>query len=201
LPDGTSAVLGRIRSCPSFLSVGTVEPRKGYAQELAAFDLLWQQGREVCLVIIGSQGWLVDDLAVRLRNHPELNRHLFWLETISDQYLETLYAACTCLLAVSEAEGFGLPLVEAARHKLPVIARDIPVFREIMGAHAFYFSGQEPDSIAVTVDRWLSLRREGKQPKSDTLRWTTWKESAKRLQAIVVGDDCYITIAPTERRT
>ena len=201
LPGSAIAVLDCVRSNPSFLVVGTVEPRKGHAQALAAFDFLWQRGREVCLIIVGSQGWQVEDLAARLRNHPQLSRRLFWLETISDEYLEELYSASTCLLAASEAEGFGLPLVEAARHKVPVIARDIPIFRELMGTHAFYFSGKEPESIAEVVENWLSLYRKDRHPKSDTLQWLTWKQSAKRLQEIVVGDDCYITIAPTARNT
>lgn len=196
LPKDAAAVLDRIRNCTSFLSVGTVEPRKGYSQAVEAFNRLWQQGRDVCLVIVGSQGWQVDDLAATLRNHPQLGDRLFWLEKISDEYLERLYAACTCLLAASEGEGFGLPLVEAARHKLPIIARDIPVFREIMGERAFYFSARDPGSIAAAIDQWLLLHGKGKHPKSDALEWVTWKQSAKHLQQVVLGDECYLSIEP-----
>ena len=57
---------------------------------------------------------------------------MLWLEGISDEYLDKVYAASTCLIAASEGEGFGLPLIEAAQHKLPIIARDIPVFREVV---------------------------------------------------------------------
>ena len=98
------------------------------------------------------------------------------------------------LLAPSEAEGFGLSLIEAARHKLPIIARDIRVFREVAGENAFYFSGDAPEAIASAIDRWLSLYRQNKHPKSDSLRWVTWEQSAKRLQEIVLGDESYIAI-------
>ena len=49
----------------------------------------------------------------------------FRLQGISDEYLEQVYAASTCLIAASINEGFGLPLIEAARHGIPIVARDI----------------------------------------------------------------------------
>ncbi len=62
-----------------------------------------------------------------------------------------MYDAAQCLLAASEAEGFGLPLIEAAQHGLPVMARDIPVFREVAGDHAFYFDGTDPEHLADAI--------------------------------------------------
>ena len=38
--------------------VGTVEPRKGHLQALAAFDLLWQMHKDVRLLVVGREGWL-----------------------------------------------------------------------------------------------------------------------------------------------
>ena len=70
LPDDARTMLDRLRNGSSFLSVGTVEPRKGHAQLLAAFEILWRQGRNVCLIIVGSQGWLVDHLAAKLQIRP-----------------------------------------------------------------------------------------------------------------------------------
>ena len=108
--------------------VGTIEPRKEHAQTLAAFEQLWEEGVNANLIIVGQQGWLVDAFGSNVRHHPELSKRLFWLEGISDEYLEKVYKTSTCLIAASEGEGFGLPLIEAAQHKLPIIARDIPVF-------------------------------------------------------------------------
>ena len=81
----------------------------------------------------------IPTIVEKLRHHPELGKRLFWLEGISDEYLEKVYATCVCLIAASEDEGFGLPLIEAARHRIPILARDIPVFREVAGDHASYF--------------------------------------------------------------
>jgi len=181
VPDSAYTVLEKLNAKSSFLMVGTVEPRKGHAQALAGFEQLWHQGVAANLVIVGKQGWLLDQLTEKLRYHPELNKQLFWLEGISDEYLEKLYAASCCLIVASEGEGFGLPLIEAAQHKLPIIARDIPVFREVAGEHALYFSGLKPSDLAHTVSEWLSLNSNGIAPQSVSMPWLTWRESAQQL--------------------
>ena len=181
LPGNASTVIAGLRTRPSFLMVGTVEPRKGHAQALAAFEALWAQGENVNLAIVGKQGWMVDRLAEKLRAHPELGNRLFWLEDISDEFLEKVYAASTCLIAASEGEGFGLPLIEAARHKLPIIARDIPVFREVAGGHAAYFDGKAPGDLAHCIIAWLRLHAAGRHPTSAGMPCLTWAESAKQL--------------------
>ncbi len=181
LPDNANHVIEEFAHRPTFLMVGTLEPRKGQAQALDAFELSWKQGVDANLVIVGKQGWMVEQLAERLRQHAELNKRLFWLEGISDEYLEKVYAASTCLIAASEGEGFGLPLIEAAQHKLPIIARDIPVFSEVAGEYAFYFSGKEPNDLALAISDWLKHYATGKHPTSETMPWLTWKESARQL--------------------
>lgn len=183
-----SEQLDAIVRCPSFLMVGTLEPRKAQAQALAAFDLLWSQGVEVNLVIVGEQGWLVDELAERLRSHPLRERHLFWLESIDDEMQERVYGACTCLLAVSLDEGYGLPLVEAARHELPILARDIPVFREVAGEHAHYFSTLSPQGLAQSVREWLRLFRQDRHIKSDAMLWMTWAQATHEMLDLVLHD-------------
>jgi glycosyltransferase involved in cell wall biosynthesis len=165
--------------------VGTLEPRKGHAQVLDAFEQLWRDKHEMNLVLVGKQGWLVESLTERLRNHPEMNNRLFWLEGISDEYLEAVYADSTCLIAASYGEGFGLPLIEAAQHKLPIIARDIRVFREVAGEHAFYFSAATSDELAQSITDWLALYRTKEHPRSDQMSWLTWKDSAWQLSRIL----------------
>ena len=132
---------------------------------------------------------MVDALAHALRSHSEVGKRLFWLEGISDDYLDKIYAASTCLIAASEGEGFGLPLIEAARHKLPIIARDIPVFREVAGENAFYFSGASPKGLATAVRQWLSLNAEGKAPSSEGISVLTWAESTHQLLSVVIPSE------------
>ena len=124
---------------------------------------------------------MVNDLVNKLNNHPELNKRLFWLQGVSDEYLARLYAVSTCLIAASEGEGFGLPLIEAAKHKLPIIARDIPVFREVAEEHACYFQGKEPEQLARTLQEWLSLEAGVKLYSSGSIKWLTWQQSKQSL--------------------
>jgi len=184
--EDAKAVLNAISAHPSFLIVGTLEPRKGHRQILDAFEQLWAQDVEVNLVIVGKQGWKMELLIDRLRHHSRLGQNLFWLNGISDEYLEKIYAASTCLIAASEGEGFGLPLIEAAQHKLPIIARDIPVFREVAGEYAYYFSGLEPQALADAIKRWLELNSEGKAPQSDDMPWLTWRQSTQQLLTAIL---------------
>lgn len=186
MPDDAQDVLSHLLDKPSFLMVSTIEPRKGHAQTLAAFETLWDEGREINLVIVGKRGWLVDNLVARLEAHPAKGRTLFWLEGISDEYLEKIYSASTCLIAASEGEGFGLPLIEAAQHHLPMIIRDLPVFREIAGEHAFYFQGLSSEELAQAVRSWLELFERGEHPTSVTMPWLTWEKSAEQLKTVLI---------------
>jgi len=186
MPDDAEGVLSTLINRPSFLMVGTLEPRKGYAQALAAFEELLAESVDANMVIVGKQGWMMELLVERLRHHPELGKHLFWLEGISNEYLEKVYAACTCLIFASEGEGFGLPLTEAAQHKLPIIARDIPVFREVAGEHAFYFRGLDSHSLANAISEWLALNAKGLAPQSVGMPWLTWRQSAEQLLARIL---------------
>lgn len=197
MPEGAQAVLGHLARTPGFLMVSTVEPRKGHQQALAAFELLWARGVEAALIVVGKPGWN-QAINTLLHDHPQLGKRLFWLRGISDEYLERVYAASTCLLAASEGEGFGLPIVEAAQHKLPIIARDLPVFREIAGEHAFYFSGCEPAQLAAAVENWLALDAQGLAPQSSGIHWQTWVDSAGRLKRILAGHDQYRQWLPKE---
>ncbi|NLY09868.1 MAG: glycosyltransferase [Tissierellia bacterium] len=181
LPDNANNVIKAIYSRPSFLMVGTLEPRKGHSQVLAAFERLWNKGMNINLVIVGKRGWMTEKLVETISKHYELNKRLFWLDGASDEYLEILYDACTCLINASEGEGFGLPIIEAAKHNLPIISRDIPVFREVAGEHAYYFNGLEPEAVEKCIKDWLSLYEKGKHPVSKNINWLTWKETAQQL--------------------
>ena len=161
--------------------VGTLEPRKGHREVLQAFDLLWKDGVDVSLTLVGKEGWMVSELIDLLRHHPRLNTHLFWLQGISDGYLERIYDNSRCLIAASHGEGFGLPLIEAAQHDLPVIARDIPIFREVAGDGALFFADSSPESLKESIVHLISLYEKGQHPKPSLMTWLSWAESAKKL--------------------
>jgi len=174
--------------------VGTIEPRKGHLQAIEAFDRLWAEGVDVNLVIVGKEGWkpLADAdrrtlprVMARLSGHPELGRRLLWPSDVDDATLQRIYGTSACLIFASEGEGFGLPLIEAARHDLPLLVRDLPVFREVAGAAAAYFDGLDGDALARAVQDWLALRRDERHPRPQAMRWMTWQENAGQLLALL----------------
>lgn len=190
LPDDAEQTLRAFRSSPTFLMVGTLEPRKGYSQALDAFEQLWQAGVDVNLVIVGREGWKalpdsmrrdIPETVRRMANHAEKGKHFFWLDGISDEYLEQVYASCVCLVSASYGEGFGLPLIEAARHHVPLIVRDIPVFREVAGEHAYYFTAQNGSELAAAIQAWLVLHASQQVPESAKIEFLTWQQSARNL--------------------
>jgi glycosyltransferase involved in cell wall biosynthesis len=122
-----------------------------------------------------------DAFCARLRKHPESGKRLIWLDNATDAQLQKLYSTCSCLIAASEGEGFGLPLIEAARHDLPILARDIPVFREVAGEFATYFDGSSPENLCHALESWLLANKAGNVERSKNLAFLTWSESATAL--------------------
>ena len=171
---------------PTFLMVGTIEPRKGHAQTLSAFELLWAEGVDVNLVIIGKAGWHMEETISRLRGHAEAGLRLHWLERADDATLVSMYHGSRALLAPSEGEGFGLPLIEAAQYGLSILARDIPIFREVAGSHASYFSGLSARALADAVRQWLDMDAGGVAPSSSGMPWLSWRDSSRQLVEVVI---------------
>ena len=172
----------------TFVMVGTVEPRKGHAQMLRVFHALWKQDANVNLVIVGKLGWMSDDVGATIRASPEHERRLFWFENANDLLLNGIYAEADALVAASYGEGFGLPLIEAAMKNVHVIARDIPVFREVCGSHAFFFADGDDDAITAAMTTWLDLFSRGKAPSPRGMRHVDWAESARQLLAITLDE-------------
>jgi alpha-1,2-rhamnosyltransferase len=166
---------------PVFLMVSTIEPRKNHAYLLEAFELAWATGSKARLCIVGKIGWKCDALIERIRQHPELNRRLFMYNSLSDKSLEHAYSHATALVFPSHVEGFGLPLVEAMQRKLPAMASDIPVFREIGGDYMAYFDLANPQSLSDLV---TGMDRTGEFPAAlglEQWRWLSWREASAQL--------------------
>lgn len=190
-----------------FLMVGTFEPRKRYDLALDIFEELWEKGDNSILIVVGKEGWTglpdrqrrnIPELAKRFRNHPEKGRRLFWFDNADDATLNKLYEASDALLAMSEDEGFGLPLIEAAQKGLPIIARDIPVFREVAGDSAYFVDGYYPiggkdlyvvKKMAALIAAWSLEYQENKHPKPANMTWKSWRDSAEHLVDLLTAEE------------
>ena len=102
---------------------------------------------------------------------------------VTDAEYDALLRRATALVSLSRAEGYGLPLVEAMAVGTPVIASDIPIFREVGGDAAIYVDPESPaqfaDAVAQLRDgaHWQELSRRS----IARAREFSWDESARQL--------------------
>jgi glycosyltransferase involved in cell wall biosynthesis len=173
-------LLDALRFRPAVLMVGTIEPRKGYDIALRTFEELWlsQPSEAPDLVIVGKAGWKTEALQKTIRKHPEHGKRLHWLDCVSDEGLCKLYEVCCGLFMASHAEGFGLPLIEAAMHRRAVLARDLPVFREQAVPDVLYFSDDQPKALGRKL---IELTRAGRERTVPAADLPTWSECVDRL--------------------
>lgn len=121
------------RRRPYFVLVGTIEARKNHLTMLQVWaDLVARLGNEAPeLIIIGQRGWEAEAVTAILDDPGPLKEHILEMPACDDQAMGQLVAGAQALLMPSFIEGFGLPLIEALQLGTPVIASDLPVFREI----------------------------------------------------------------------
>lgn len=188
-PKIAAAVEG---DAPCFLIVGTIEPRKGHRVALRAFDRLWSQGADVRLVIVGRRGWFEEALVDEMTTHPEFGRRLFWFNDADDGELSYLYDHVRALILPSYAEGFGLPIVEAAQRGRAVICSDIPVFREVGRDGALYFRVTDAEALAGTIAEFLSGSRAADPARALNVSWV---EASRRIVEVVAREDWLARLA------
>ncbi|MEO5994731.1 MAG: glycosyltransferase, partial [Arthrobacter sp.] len=102
---------------------------------------------------------------------------------VTDAEYEAMLGRTTALISLSKAEGYGLPLVEAMSHGTPVIASDIPIFREVGGDAVSYVHPDSPQEFAAAVrqledaELWKARSLRSVERAADF----SWDESARRL--------------------
>ena len=102
---------------------------------------------------------------------------------VTDAEYDGLLRRATALVSLSRAEGYGLPLVEAMAVGTPVIASDIPIFREVGSDAAIYVDPESPGQFADAVgqlrddERWQDLSRRSMARAAEF----SWDESARQL--------------------
>lgn len=159
------------------LAVGGIEPRKGSLDLLEAFALLDRP--ELALVFAGGET-LFDYRSYRTEfdlRAVELGIEPIVLGTVDDDELPHLVAQASVLPFFSTKEGFGLAAMEALAAGTPVVARDLPVLREVFG-DAVAFASDPPamaHELAVAIDD-----KPDATPGRALARSLTWDQSAQR---------------------
>jgi glycosyltransferase-like protein len=141
---------------PLILTVGGIEPRKGSDTLVCALALLRRAGRDPVLAVVGGHSFQ-DYRAYResvFALFPglglELGRDVVLLGTVADAELPAWFAAADVFAFPSTKEGWGLVVLEAMSAGLPVVASDLPVFREYLrpGRDALLVPGNDPPALA-----------------------------------------------------
>lgn len=175
---------------PVVLSVGSKEPRKNHLNLLHACELVWREGINFTLVLVGGNAWearRVDDLITSLRSKK---RRIVTLSGVDDGTVWDLYRLARLTAFCSVNEGFGLPVVESLSVGTPVMTSAFGSMRQLgEGRGAVLTEPHDPLAIAENLRRMLTdddLIRELKK-KSELLPKSTWDEYAAALWAILVA--------------
>lgn len=163
---------------PYVVVCGTIEPRKNHRLLLA----LWQRLVETegpqtpKLVIAGRRGWNNAEVLARLDGLPAQSP-IIEAAGLSTAGLKRILANARALLMPSLAEGYGFPVVEALAAGTPVIASDIPVFREIGGDRVTYCDPRDSESwrAAILAHRGPRAPSPAGQEAANAAAWARYR--------------------------
>ena len=175
---------------PYFVMLGTIEPRKNHWLLLQLWRQLIERLGQAAprLVIIGQRGWECENVVDLLERCETLKGFVFEQPDCSDSELACWLHHSRALLFPTFAEGYGMPLAEALAMGVPVIASDLPVFREI--------AGEVPEYVdPLDGQRWKELVVEYAQPQSPMRRsqcqrmagceMPTWGSHFQQVEALM----------------
>lgn len=141
---------------PFFLYTGAIHPRKNVDLLIRAFDQFKSlENNDVQLILVGRFAWQTGTVkaAYESANHRDA---IHFLGYVPDKDLPGLYSAAIALVNLSADEGFGLPLVEAMACGTPVVASDIPVFREVGGDAVLLVDYHNIEQVSNRLQRVLN---------------------------------------------
>lgn len=137
---------------PYFICVGSINPRKNIARALLAFDRFAGAHGEACLVVVGARKWWDRRMKHAWADVRHKDRVIFAGRQSRDRLHRTLGGAMA-LLFPSYFEGFGIPVAEAMRCGVPVIAASATSLPEVAGEAAIYCDPFSVDDIVRCMER------------------------------------------------
>ncbi|WP_460916242.1 glycosyltransferase [Plantactinospora veratri] len=139
---------GAVPSLPEFvLYVGLARAHKRIGAVLDAYARTASRRRGVPLVLVGGDFAPGATGAEQVAEHA-VGADAVLLGAVDDGVLQALYRRAGAVVSLSASEGFGFPPLEALAAGAPVVAADIPTYRELLGAAARLV---DPDDVAATA--------------------------------------------------
>lgn len=164
--------------------ISTIQPRKNLERTIEAFSLVIKENSEfkdMKFVISGKKGWDYEE-ALNLPKKLNIENSIVFLGRTPDEDLPSLLSGAVAYISASLEEGFGLPLVEAMLCEIPVIASDIPPYKEIGKEYLVYVDPKDIQSIKegiLTILRNKYSLDNIKKAKEEASKYT-WEECARK---------------------
>ena len=170
-------------STPYFLYVGNIEQRKGSDLLLKAYERYCKEGGTCDLILGGGiKGAGMEDI---LKNAMAAYPDIKYLGYVTDQQKDTMIKGCEAFLFPSRAEGFGMPLIEVMEYDKPVIARQLPIFRELIGECICYFEINEDEEKEITeFAKWMHIAQKKDMPVDEA----AYRATLDRYRADTLGN-------------
>ncbi len=180
----------RLMDAPYFVVLGTIEPRKNHLLLLHAWrHLAGRLGPAAPrLVIIGQRGWECEQVIDLLDRCDALREFVVERPACGDAELATWLAHAQALLFPSFAEGYGMPLVEALAAGLPVLASDLPAFREVAGDIPEYFDPLDGLGWIQAIEEYArpgSKQRQAQLARMQGWQAPTWEAHFGQVQELM----------------
>lgn len=134
---------------PLILHVGAVQRRKNLVRLVAAFERAAPPPWRLVLVGAGGYGW--EEVRERILRSPAADR-IDWTGWLPDEEVERLYRRASVFAFPSLDEGFGIPVLEAMAHGVPVLSSTRGALPEVCGDAALLVDPFQEDEIAQAVE-------------------------------------------------
>jgi glycosyltransferase involved in cell wall biosynthesis len=144
----------------SIVTVGQLLPHKGIHDVIAAFARYRERDRGARLYLVGSTSMSAQYIE---RLHADVERlrlkdAVTLTGSVSMEALAAYYRGATALLTLSEHEGFCVPLLEAMRSDLPIVANDAGAIPDTLGDAGILLRDKSPDAVAGALERVVGDR-------------------------------------------
>ncbi len=168
---------------PYFVCVGSLHPRKNIARLLEAFDRFAETQNEARLVIVGEDFWWDDRMKAAWKTMRHTEKVVF-TGRLEQTELHATLADALALVFVSYFEGFGIPVAEAMKCGVPVIAANATSLPEVAGDAAIFCDPFNVESIAEAMAQlWNDPQLRAQLAQAGLLRSEryTWDRTAEGL--------------------
>lgn len=170
------------------LYVGTLQPRKNLVRLIHAYHQLTQQQTLTWdLVVAGAGGWESAKLR-QLIADLHLGDRIHCLGYVADEALSALYYGARFFCFPSLVEGFGLPVLEAQLHGVPVMTANNSALPEIAGDAALLVDPTDVDAIAnamLQLSQDEPLRQRLIAAGYENVKRFSWEKAAQETLAVL----------------